>query len=192
MISHLRGTVQKLGVGEVIMDVQGVGYRVSVPLDAWEKLQDFTPGSLWISSYIREDRFDLYGFLDRAGLLLFEELLKVSGIGPRLGLELCAVPKALLQRAVQEQDGGMLKSVKGVGKKTAQKVLLELKSLLEKNPLLLGQASAEELPHEFDQDAIAALTSLGYDAPAATRVLRDLPPDLRTTEERVAAALRAL
>lgn len=174
------------------MDVQGVGYRVSVPLDAWEKLMDVQPASLWISSYIREDRFDLYGFLDRTGLILFESLLKLSGIGPRLGLELCAVPKSLLLRAVQEQDESMLKNVKGVGKKTAKKVLLELQSFLEKNPLLLGETSAEHLPHEFDQDAIAALTTLGYDTSSVTKVLRDLPMDVKTTEERVAAALRAL
>ncbi len=174
------------------MDVQGVGYRVCVPLDVWEKLPEFAPASLWISSYIREDRFDLYGFLDRAGQVLFESLIRLSGIGPKLGLELCAVPKALLLRAVQEQDAGLLKNVKGVGKKTAEKLLVELKSLLEKSPGLLGTPDVSELPHEFDQDAIAALTSLGYDSPAAVDALKRLPPDLKSTEERVAAALRSL
>ena len=192
MIAHLRGTAQKLGVGEVIMDVQGVGYRVCVPLDAWEQLPDFAPASLWISSYIREDRFDLYGFLNRGKQILFESLIKLPGVGPKLGMEFCAIPTSLVLRAVQEQDANMLKGVKGVGKKTAEKLLVELKSLLEKNPVIFGTPDASALPHEFDQDAIAALTILGYDSPAAIDALKRLPPELKSTEERVEAALRSL
>ena len=117
---------------------------------------------------------------------------EVPGIGPKLGMEFCAIPTSLILRAVQEQDANMLKGVKGVGKKTAEKLLVELKSLLEKSPVIFGTPDASALPHEFDQDAIAALTILGYDSPAAIDALKRLPPELKSTEERVEAALRSL
>jgi holliday junction DNA helicase RuvA len=193
MIAHLRGTVHKLDCGEVTIDVVGVGYRVHVPLDVWERLEEAQPAMLWISTYVREDRFDLFGFADRLGQVLFEELIKLQGVGPRLGLELCAVPKSLLLHATQEQDAQLLKNIKGVGKKTAEKLILELRSLLEKHPHLLGESGdAKDARSEFDQDAIAALATLGYDSPTIVEVLRNLPPDIRSTEERVAQALRSL
>ncbi len=193
MIAHLRGTVHKLGVGEVTVDVRGVGYRVAVPIDAWERLEEGQPSMLWICSYIREDRFDLYGFPDRSGQLLFEELIKLQGIGPKMGLELCAVPRNLLLQAAQDADPALLTKIKGVGKKTAEKLVIELKSLLEKHPGILGTgAGGVSTRHEYDQDAVAALAVLGYDSPTIQQVLRDLPPTLRSTEERVAAALRSL
>ncbi|MDD4319379.1 MAG: Holliday junction branch migration protein RuvA [Candidatus Peribacteraceae bacterium] len=192
MIAHLRGTVHKLGIGEVMLDVQGVGYRVAVPLDAWEQLEEAQHASLWTSTYIREDRFDLFGFPDRQGQLLFEELIKMQGVGPKLGLELCAVPRNLLLQAAQEQDGGILKNVKGVGKRTAEKLVVELRALLERHPGIFGAATTGDLRSEYDQDAIAALTSLGYDSSSAVDALKRLPADLKSTEERVAAALRAL
>ncbi len=175
------------------MDVAGVGYRVQVPLEVFEKLREGMPAMLWISTYVREDRFDLYGFLDHAGQMLFEELLKLAGIGPRTALELCSVPRILLLKAVHEQDPRILSGVKGVGKKTAEKLVIELRSLLEKHPLILGSPDAmQEYSGIFDQDAIAALAQLGYDSPTIMNVLRSLPSDLRSTEDRVAAALRSL
>jgi len=100
--------------------------------------------------------------------------------------------RGLLLRAVREQDPGVLKGVKGVGRKTAEKLLLELRSLLEHKPGLLGGTEDGDLPHEFDSDAIAALTTLGFDPSSAIAALKRLPPALRSTEERVAAALRSL
>jgi len=193
MIAHLRGVVHRGDPGDVTVDVQGVGYRVTVPLDVWERLPEGEQAMLWISTYVREDRFDLFGFSDRNGQILFEELLKLSGVGPKMGLELCAVPRSLLLQAATEEDPSLLSKVKGVGKKTAEKLILELKSLLEKRPSILGTpASGADIRHEFDRDAIAALEALGYDAPTITDALRSLPADLRSTEERVAAALRSL
>jgi Holliday junction DNA helicase RuvA len=179
--------------GEASIDVGGVGYRVAVPLDTWDALAEGASTMLWVSTYIREDRFELYGFSDRAGRTLFEEFLKIAGVGPRLGLELCAVPRTMLLQAIHTGDSSILTNVKGVGKKTAEKLLLELKSLLEKKPDIFGPPTPMEKGRaEYDQDAIAALATLGYDTPRILRVLRELPQDLRTTEERVAAALRTL
>ncbi|MDO8649069.1 MAG: Holliday junction branch migration protein RuvA [Candidatus Peregrinibacteria bacterium] len=192
MISHLRGTVHKLDPGEVSVDVAGVGYRVTVPVDVWDALREGEPNMVWVSTYVREDRLELFGFLDRAGRTLFEELIKQQGIGPRLGLELCAVPRSILLNTVNTQDPAALMSIKGIGKRTAEKLLLELKSLVEKKPDIFGSRETLPMRNEFDQDAIAALSQLGYDASTIMRALRELPATLTTTEERVAAALRGL
>ena len=192
MIAHLRGTVHKMDPGEATVDVAGVGYRVSVPLDVWDDLKEAEPRMLWVSTYVREDRFDLFGFADRDGQMLFEELIKLSGIGPRLGLELCAVPRVILKQAMEEQNVALLTSIKGIGKKTAEKLLLELRSLAERKPQIFMVKGLPSSRGEYDQDAISALTALGYDSATAIHALKDLPTDVKTTEERVAAALRSL
>jgi Holliday junction DNA helicase RuvA len=76
MIATLRGTVHKMDIGEVIVDVQGVGYKVTVPVDVWDGLQEAEQTMLWVSTYVREDRFDLYGFRDRAGRTMFDGVKK--------------------------------------------------------------------------------------------------------------------
>lgn len=192
MISHLRGSVHKADTGEVSVDVSGVGYRVTVPLDVWDELTEGDVRMLWVSTYVREDRLDLFGFRDYEGRLLFEEFLKLGGVGPKMAIELCAVPRSLLAQATAEQNVSLLTSIKGVGKKTAEKLLVELKSLAERKPALLMERGKTSIHGQFDQDAIAALTSLGYDAPTVIQVLKELPKDVKTTEERVAAALRSL
>lgn len=193
MIAHLRGTVHKLDPGEVTVDVGGVGYRVIVPLDVWDGMEEAKPAMLWISSYIREDRFDLFGFGDRAGKTLFEEFLKLAGVGPKMALELSGVPRSLLRQACDEQNPALLQNIKGVGKKTAEKLIVELRQLLDRKPEILTEpGKPSTLRSEFDQDAIAALTSLGYDASTAIKALKNLSPEIGTTEERVAAALRSI
>jgi Holliday junction DNA helicase RuvA len=178
--------------GEVTVDVAGVGYRVSVPLDIWDELKEAEPRMLWVSTYVREDRFELYGFGDRDGQILFEELIKLSGVGPKLGLELCAVPRIMLKQAMEQQNVSLLMTIKGIGKKTAEKLLLELRSLAERKPAIFAVVGHTATRGEFDQDAIAALTALGYDSLTAIAALKDLPSEIKTTEERVAAALRSL
>ncbi len=189
MIAHLRGAVHKMDLGEVTVDVAGVGYKVSVPLDVWEKLEEGANRMLWISTYVREDRFDLYGFADAAGKRMFEEFLKLPGVGPKTALELCAVPRSLFAQAIRSDDHRLLSSIKGIGKKTAEKLLVELKSLDEKRPGMFADAGTRG---SFDQDAISALTALGYDQQTVMHALKELSPALASTEERVAAALRSL
>lgn len=191
VFAHLRGTIGKGGVNEVSVDVGGVGYRVAVPVDTWDALREGAEATLWISTYVREDRFELFGFLDAATRTLFEELTQISGIGPRTGIELCGVPRGLLLKAIQENDHSPLTSVKGIGKKTAEKLLVELKSLAERHPGLFA-SDTKALGAKYDPDALAALLQLGYSQADAVRALDAVPNDAPTTEERVAAALRSL
>ena len=126
MIGHLRGSIHRLDIGEVQVDVQGVGYRVTVPLESWDRFPEGEIAMVWVSTYVREDRLELFGFAARIGRTLFEEYLKLDGVGPKLALELCSVPRGILLQAIAKKDSGVLTEVKGVGKKTAEKVLLEL------------------------------------------------------------------
>lgn len=192
MISSLRGIIHRGPLNEVTVDVGGVGYRVQVPLNVWELLQEGDQRLLWISTYVREDRLDLYGFPEAAERKFFEALINMQGVGPRLGLELCAVPKDLLLQAVRDEDASILMSIKGIGKKTAAMLLVEIGSLAERQPDLFRSAKGESSPHHYDQDAVEALKNLGYDTSTVLEILKKLPKNLGTTEERVAAALRTL
>ena len=174
------------------MDIHGAGYRVAVPLDVWERLEENTVQKLFITSYIREDRFDLFGFLESETKKLFDEFIGISGIGPKTALELCGVPRGILSTAIMTNDPTVLTEIKGIGRKTAEKLLLELKSLAEKYPAIFSEKGSSHSAHRLDPDAVAALEILGYDAPTIRSALQALPKDLVTTEERVTAALRSL
>lgn len=193
MIAHLRGAITKGAPGEVTVDVAGVGYRVRLPINDWDSLLDGSSRLLWISTYVREDRFDLFGFVEESSRTLFQELIERPGIGPRIALELCAVARPLLLQAINEQDPALLQTVKGIGKKTAEKLLLELKGLSEKCPdIFLAEHESASGGSGYDRDTIAALAQLGYATPEILRIMPTLPKDLKTTEERVTAALRSL
>jgi holliday junction DNA helicase RuvA len=193
MIALLQGIAGKTEPGFAVIDVHGVGYKVMMPTGDWDKLTEGEQCRLHISTYIREDRFDLYGFLEPQSRTLFEKLIDISGIGPRTGLELCSIPRTMLAQAVYEKDPAILTAVKGVGRKSAEKLLLELTSLIEKHPgLFAGSGDATGVSARFDRDAAAALGQLGFTPEEIMRALEALPKDITTTEERVTAALRSL
>ncbi|MDA1292473.1 MAG: Holliday junction branch migration protein RuvA [bacterium] len=194
MISHLRGTIHRHKPEKITVDVNGVGYGVSVPMNVWDELTNGKEATLHILTYVREDRLDLFGFLDVNGRTLFERFIAMNGIGPKHALELCAVPKSLLMQAIGSQEPKLLTSVKGIGKKTAEKLLLDLKALAEKQPEIFGVIDHKSpiASQTYDQDVIDALKNLGYDTGAIITVLKDLPAELKTSEEKVAAALRSM
>lgn len=192
MIAHLRGVIGKGSPGEASVDVNGVGYRILMPVTDWDSVLDGANVHVFVHTYVREDRLDLYGFLDEGSRTLFQELINLNGIGPRMGLELCSVPKGLLLNAVQQKDPALLQTIKGIGRKSAEKLLVELNSLVENQPQIFSAGGEHPLTSRFDQDTVAALTQLGFATQDILRVLETLPADLKTTEERVTAALRAL
>lgn len=192
MISSLRGTIYRHNPEEITVDVQGVGYGVSVPISVWDTLKNGEETLLHIYTHVREDRLQLYGFLDVNNRTLFTRFINMNGIGPKLALELCAVPKSMLMQAIGAQDPSLLTTIKGIGKKTAEKLLLDLKTLAEKQPDIFGSHGQEQLHTISDQDAIDALKNLGYDTSSILAVLQNLPDELDTVEERITAAIRAL
>jgi holliday junction DNA helicase RuvA len=190
MFSYLRGRVTRGNVGTITIDIHGMGYAVHCPVPLWESVQEDTEVTVYIYPYIREDRFDLFGFEQVIDKQLFEIFISQPGIGPKLGLELLSVPKNLFVQAIHDNDARILTSIKGIGKKTAEKLLVELNSIWEKSPNVL-RSDNDTVHTKLDPDALAALEALGYDTKTAIYMLKDIPDDLRT-EERVKAALKTL
>jgi Holliday junction DNA helicase RuvA len=181
MIALLRGRVLEKHPNRVIVDVGGVGYDVAVPLSTFYTLAD--PGSeilLRIHTHVREDQFALYGFGTVLELSVFERLIAVSGIGPKLALAVLSglEPRDLVS-AIQRGDVARLTAIPGVGKKTAERIVVELRDRL---PKTLDAAASVVPPSPGDlmrDDLVSALGNLGYHRQAIDRALDKL---LATTE----------
>lgn len=174
MIGALTGRIVDKQPERLVVDVQGVGYQLHVPLSTFYELGD--PGatvSLRVHTYVREDTLALYGFATLLELQVFERLITISGVGPRLALAvLSGIEPPDLVRAVMQGDVDRLTRIPGVGKKTAERIGLELKDRL---PAGLGAEpdAGGETPSDGDQgDAVSALLNLGYHRTAAERAVR--------------------
>jgi holliday junction DNA helicase RuvA len=184
MISSLRGTVVARMLDGVVLDVNGVGYRVQTTLRALRKAQ--TKGEVTLDTYlhVREDALHLYGFAEPAERQLFEHFLSVSGVGPKVALAiLSGSTPADLRRAIALEDITRFVAIPGIGKKTAERVLLELKEKIGPVDSLPGAPGHELVARD-------ALIELGYSMPEAERALASTDPEA-PPEERVRQALRA-
>ena len=177
MIGSLRGTVLDRGVGgEVLLEVGGVGYRVAVPSGAVAALEPGAPAFLFTHLVVREDALSLYGFADREQRDTFEALMSATGVGPKLALAVLSIhsPSAL-RRAVIEGDLDALTLVPGVGKRTAQRLMIELAAKLgTEAPDPAGVEGGGPSPRA---EVRAALEGLGYGAEELRYVLDTLPAD---------------
>lgn len=174
MIAFLRGRLLEKHPNRVTVDVHGVGYDVAVPLSTFYTLGE--PGaevSLRIHTHVREEALALYGFATPLEQLLFERLIATSGIGPRLALAvLSGIEPAELVRAVRTQDTARLTAIPGVGKKTAERIGLELKDRLPSS-LVAGTGAPAPPPEGEDlrDDLLSALVNLGYHRAAAEKAI---------------------
>jgi holliday junction DNA helicase RuvA len=179
VIAHLRGRIFAKQPNRLIVDVNGVGYDVAVPLSTFYGLGE--PGTeiaLRIHTHVREDALLLYGFATVLEQDLFERLIGISGIGPKVALAVLSgiEPKELV-RAVERGDVARLTAIPGVGKKTSERMVLELKDRLPSARLAGAAAGAPAVAAALRDDVLSALTNLGYHRPLA--------------EEAVDAALKA-
>lgn len=186
MIRYLKGTPETFGE-ELIIQVNGVGYGVHVGNDILMKAQSSDEMELYIYSYVRDDRFDLYGFHSRDQQTLFELLIGVSGIGPSTALNLVEKDTEKLVSAVQEADLAFFKSVPRVGKKTAQKIIIELRGKLGE----IKELSLEPLG-SATQDVVDGLVGMGFDEDAAREVVRDMDVEELGEEEALKQAIGKL
>ncbi|MFB3829326.1 MAG: Holliday junction branch migration protein RuvA [Bryobacteraceae bacterium] len=173
MIALLRGTLVEKRPGQVIVDAGGVGYDVTVPVSTYSKLPD-AGGEvrLRVYTHVREDALALFGFLTQEEKTLFEKLISVSGIGPKLAITVLSGLGAIdLQAAIRRGDTERLVRIPGVGKKTAERIVLELK---DKLPAVAGEAGPAPAPAlaEIEQDVLSALLNLGCARPAAEAAVR--------------------
>ena len=191
MISSLSGTVRHKDLHYVVIDIEGVGYRVAVTTDTALEASPSSPIFLWTHLAVRENSLDLYGFPERETLEAFELLITISGIGPKtaLGILNVATP-AMLRQAVASGDTSYLTRVSGIGRKNAEKIVLELKDKLKISDADKG------LDTRTEGDALEALVSLGYSERDAREALKQVNKDksmlLSGAAERVKAALKNL
>ena len=175
MIAFLRGRLAEKQPNRIIVDVGGVGYDVAVPLSTFYKIGE--PGAevaLRIHTHVREDALALYGFVTAFEQLIFERLIAVSGIGPKLALAvLSGIEPIDLVRAVQTGDVARLTSIPGVGKKTAERISLELKDRLPVGLGVVPEAGREgaESGEDLRGDLLSALLNLGYHRHLAERAV---------------------
>ncbi len=191
MISHLSGTLIFASDRFIVVDVNGVGYKVRVALDTLHALRSVTNKqvSLWTHLVVREDVLDLYGFQNETVLEFFEMLISVSGIGPRSALGVLNVaPVAHLKEAIANGDASALTKVSGIGSKSAQKIILELRDKVGGVDGVTIQAGALREEH----DAIEGLVALGYAEREAREVLKGVPLDIKGTSARIKYALKNL
>jgi len=184
MIASLRGKVVARMLDGVVLDVNGVGYRIQTTLRALRKAQTGEEVALDTYLHVREDALQLYGFAEPAERELFEHFLSVSGVGPKVALAiLSGSTPADLRRAIALEDVTRFVAIPGIGKKTAERVVLELKEKI-------GQVEVLGAPREHELVARDALVELGYSLPEAERALATTDPEA-PPEERVKQALRA-
>jgi Holliday junction DNA helicase RuvA len=189
MIASLKGILDSLGSDGAVIDVNGIGFRVYMPTSTLSSLAGIGKEvHLHTYLHLREDNATLYGFASPDELRLFQTLIGVSGLGPKLALAmLSAMSLEQLTLAIATANRELLTAVPGVGKKVAERIILELK-----DRIAAGWVTAPAVEFaEANTDVLAALTALGYSASEATRAVASLPTDTELgLEERVRLALQ--
>ena len=187
MIAALRGTLAEKQPGRIVVDVGGVGYEVQIPLSTYYAVGERgSEVSLRIHTHVREEALLLFGFLTRLELELFERLIGINGVGPRLALAvLSGIEPPRLVQAIRAADVARLTGIPGVGKKTAERIALELKDKLAAAAAVDETDVAAEVDGDLRGDVISALLNLGYQRPpverAVSAALKRKPGDFEAT-----------
>jgi len=187
MIAKLKGKIEYLKENYAVVTVRDIGYKVHLSVYTFGKVAGIAEVNLFIHTYVREDQLALYGFLTSDELEMFELLISISGIGPKaaIGILSIAEPKTI-RAAVISGDSSILTRVSGVGRKTAERVILELKNRIAELP------GEDQGAAKADSEAIEALVSLGYTATQSRESLKTVPKEIKGVSERVRAALKSL
>jgi len=186
MIASLRGTISFIGTHHLVIDVHGVGYRVFAAPATLASIKTGAEAALIIYTAVREDALDLYGFVHERDRRMFELLLSVSGIGPKSALSILSLADtATLVNAISAGKASYLTGISGIGKKTADKIVLELKDKVAE----LGIAGEYT---EGDEAALEALRGMGYSLREAREALKRVPDEVEGESARLKSALRTI
>ncbi len=196
MIEHIQGKIDRLTPTDVVIDINGLGYILAISLSTFSKIEKLTDTRLLVHEVIREDTHDLFGFADEQERTLFRLLIGVSGVGPNTArMILSSLSAQQLEQCITAGDHSRLKAVKGIGLKTAQRIIVDLKDKItpagDSAGTSPGADRAAGAPSEAYEEALAALVMLGFTRPASQKVLKklfDAEPSLRVE----AAIKRAL
>ena len=186
MIGKLTGKIAEKEPGYVILEASGVGYIVYVMEDTQKSLKTGEEATLWTHLAVKEDAQDLYGFLDKDELIFFKLLVSISGIGPKSAMGILSIaPPATLEKAIASGNTSYLTKVSGIGRKSAEKIVLELKDKLI-------AVSSDDSSLDDDADVMMALKSLGYGTKEIRDALKKIPEDANGTTDRIKEALKLL
>lgn len=187
MIGQLTGKIAFTDSRSIILDVNGVGYKVFISTDTLSKVKaDKSVLTFWTHLVVREDALDLYGFLARNELDFFGLLISVSGVGPRGALSILSLaPPGTLKQAIASGNTAYLTQVSGIGRKIAEKIVLELRDKI-------GVIESEGTNLDQEAEAIMAMEALGYSSREAREALRQIPADITDTGDKVKRALKNL
>lgn len=172
MIGKLKGIIEDLKPTEMILDVNGVGFELTIPFSTYEKIQSEKSVSLLVHTIHKEDQFRLFGFYTKIEKDIFKSLINVSGIGPAMAISVLSgiTPERLIE-AIRSQNPALLTKIPGIGKTKAEKLLFELKRKLPQLERIAGPAS--ETPSE-KSDAVEALVALGFDENKSLKCVNEI------------------
>ncbi|HSX35347.1 MAG TPA: Holliday junction branch migration protein RuvA [Patescibacteria group bacterium] len=192
MIAQLTGMVAEKTIDEVILDVSGVGYGLLVTNEDYGRLGSGDLAKLYVYEHIREAAYDLYGFLNPDTKALFEQLLGVNGVGPKMALSVLSIGTTQAVRtAIAGGDLKFIQQASGVGKRVAERIVVDLKDKVGLEGVDLAATGMLQSEHAITQDEAAeALVALGYSAQDAAKALAGVDKEL-STEERIKQALKA-
>lgn len=189
MISHLSGQVKFKNDKSLTLDVNGVGYELRISALVLEKLKIGEQKNFFTHLYVREDAMELYGFESLDEKKFFELLISVSGVGPKSAMQVLSIAKLTeIKKAILRSDPTLLRKVSGIGQKTAERIVVELKNKLEDLPLGDEKINLAAT----DSGAFEALQTLGYSAGEVREVLRKIPAEIENENEIIKQALKIL
>ena len=178
MIGFLKGNILSAKPTKILLDVNGVGYLVNISINTFEKINGEQSAALFIHTNVKEDSITLFGFSTESEKEMFELLISVNGIGPKIALSiLSGINIDDLKRAIQTPDISRIVAVPGIGRKTAERLVLELKSKVDQ----VAEEGGVEISYSIKNEAIAALTTLGYNSKLAENTVRNILTSLPDT-----------
>ena len=187
MIYYLCGKLTKKEIQYVVIDIHGIGYKVVIAFSDFEKISNVgSQIKLFIHHHLRENEETLWGFLEEKSLAMFELLISISGVGPKAAITILSRAQAeKIENAILQSDAALFSSIPGIGAKTANRIIVDLK----------GKVSPDELAKMSDQnpqniEIIDALQSLGYQKKDATIADQNITKNLQSSEEKIKAALQ--
>ena len=179
MIGYINGLIVDKDEKTLLVLAQSVGYKIFATTELISSAKVDQKIQLFIHTSVREDDISLYGFLKKEELKFFEQLISVSGIGPKMTMDILSTPLHLTQQAIVNGDVGLLTNIKGLGKKTAERLILELKNKITP----IGLDGGKMRTSAYNEDAIEALVGLGYEKFQVIKILADAPVEIKETED---------
>lgn len=178
MIGYINGLIIDKEEKRLLVLAQNIGYNISTTIECIANSKLDQKVQLYIHTAVREDDISLYGFVRKEELKFFEQLIGVSGIGPKMAMDILSTPIHITQQAILNGDSGLLTKIKGLGKKTAERLILELK-----NKVIPINIEGGEVISAYNEDAVEALVGLGYEKFQVIKALSGMPAEVTETED---------